>query len=299
MADRLGGHGPAKYPTGTRLGTSEGRGWRGLLAECWRHPEGELGETLVADTEVIVMLEGRAPIRRRGDGQVQHCNAVPGTVWICPAGVYEDMIHLYGEVRESIHLFLPATPFSATALREMNVDPARVSLHYDGGFRDPLIEQIARGVQAEMLDPAPAGKMLVETLAAALGVHLLQNHSNLGSAPGLLPAARGALDSRRLQRVKDFIESHLDQDLTIERLATEACLSPFHFARAFKAATGVAPHRYVTDRRIEEAKTWIAEGHLSLAEIAFRCGFSSQASFTKWFKRLTGATPGAYRTSHR
>ena len=295
--DHLGGHGPAKYPTGTRLGTSEGRGWRGLLAERWTNPEGELGETLVTDTEVIVLLEGRLPIRRRGDGQVQHCTAVPGTIWICPAGVYEDMIHLYGKVRESLHLFLPALPFSGTALREMNVDPARISLNYEGGFRDPLIEQIARSVHAEMLDPAPAGKMLVETLASALGVHLLQNHSNLESASVALPAARGALDSRRLQRVKEFIEIHLDRDLTVETLANEACLSPFHFARAFKAATGVAPHRYVTDRRLEAARAWVAEG-VPFAEIAFRCGFSSQAYFTKWFRRLVGATPTEYRTSY-
>ena len=202
------------------------------------------------------MLQGRLPIRRRGDGEVQHCNAVPGTIWLCPAGVYEDMIHLYGEVRESIHLFLPALPLAETALREINVDPARVSLRYDGGFRDPLIEQIARNIQAEMLDPAPAGKMLAETLASALGAHVLRNHSNLDSASVSLPAARGALDPRRLQRVKDLIETHPGEDLTIETLAKEACLSPFHFARAFKAATGVAPHRYVTDRRIEKAKFW-------------------------------------------
>ena len=72
------------------------------------------------------------------------------------------MIHLYGEVGESIHLFLPALPLAETALREINVDPARVSLRYDGGFRDSLIEQIARNIHAEMLNPAPAGKMLVE-----------------------------------------------------------------------------------------------------------------------------------------
>ena len=205
---RLGGHGPAKYPTGTRLGTSEGQGWKGLLAKRWRNPAGDLGAVQVRDTEVIVMLQGRLPIRRRGDGEVQHCNAVPGTIWLCPAGVYEDMIHLYGEVRESIHLFLPAVPLAETALREINVDPARVSLRYDGGFRDPLIEQIARNIQAEMLDPAPAGKMLAETLASALGAHVLRNHSNLDSASVSLPAARGALDPRRLQRVKDLIETN-------------------------------------------------------------------------------------------
>ena len=296
---RLVGHGPAKYPTGTRLGTSEGQGWKGLLAERWRNPEGDLGAVQVRDTEIIVMLQGRLLVRRRGDGQVQHCNAVPGTIWLCPAGVYEDMIHLYGEVRESIHLFLPAVPLAETALREINVDPARVSLRYEGGFRDPLIEQIARNIHAEMLDPAPAGKMLVETLASALGAHVLRNHSNLDSASVSLPTARGALDPRRLQRVKDLIETNPGADLTIETLAKEACLSPFHFARAFKAATGVAPHRYVTDRRIEKAKFWISEGRRPLAEIAYLCGFSSQASFTKWFGRLVGATPRAYRAGCR
>ena len=296
---RLVGHGPAKYPTGTRLGTSEGQGWKGLLAERWRNPEGDLGAVQVRDTEIIVMLQGRLLVRRRGDGQVQHCNAVPGTIWLCPAGVYEDMIHLYGEVRESIHLFLPAVPLAETALREINVDPARVSLRYEGGFRDPLIEQIARNIHAEMLDPAPAGKMLVETLASALGAHVLRNHSNLDSASVSLPAARGALDPRRLQRVKDLIETNPGEDLTIEALAKEACLSPFHFARAFKAATGMAPHRYVTDRRIEKAKFWISEGRRPLAEIAHLCGFSSQAYFTKWFGRLVGATPRAYRAACR
>ena len=296
---RLGGHGPAKYPTGTRLGTSEGRGWKGLLAERWRNPEGGLGAVQVCDTEIIVLLQGRLSIRRRGDGQVQHCNAVLGTIWICPAGVYEDMIHLYGEVRESIHLFLPALPLSETALREIDVDPGRVNLRYDGGFRDPLIEQIARNIQAEMLDPAPAGKMLVETLASALGAHVLRNHSNLESASVSLAIARGALDPRRLQRVKDLIETHFAEDLTIETLAKEACLSPFHFARAFKAAAGMTPHGYLTDRWIEKAKAWILEGRLSFAEIAHRCGFPSPAYFTKWFKRLVGATPGVYRAGCR
>ncbi|MDE2972737.1 MAG: AraC family transcriptional regulator [Acidobacteriota bacterium] len=292
----LARHAPAKYVTGTQLGTSNGLGWNGLLAERWRHAPGKLGKAHGPETEVVVILEGRLPVRRGGDPRSQNCFVIPGTIGLCPAGVQEETVQLHGEIRESLHLFLPS--LAETALRETDIDPDKVRLRYERGFRDPLIEGIGRTIRAEMLDPTPAGNMLVETLASALGVHLLQRHSNLASASPSLPVPRGALDPGRLGRVRDFIETNLGEDLTIEALANEACLSPFHFARAFKAATGMAPHRYLTSRRLEKARSWISEGRLSLAEIAFRCGFSSQASFTRWFKRLVGATPGEYRTSY-
>ena len=291
----LAGHGRAKYTTGALLGTSRDRQWNGLLAERWSHSEGDLGEVRPRETEIVVMLAGRAHVRRRGDGRLQHHDAVPGTVWLCPAGIREDMIRIYGEIPETVHIYLPAPPLSATALRELDIDPDTIGLHYDGGFRDPLIENIARAVQTEMVDPAPGGKMLVETLASALGVQVLRCHSNLEPASVSLPSVRGALDARRLRRVVDFIDTHLSEELTIERLANEACLSPFHFARAFKSATGTAPHRYLTDRRIGRARALVAEGRLPLAKIADRCGFSSQPHFTYWFKRIVGTTPGAYR----
>ena len=294
---RLAGHGRAKYTTGTLLGSSSDRGWNGLLAERWSHAEGDLAEFLPSETEIAVMLEGRVHLRRRGDGRLQHSDAVPGMIWLCPAGIREDMIRAYGDIPEMIHLYLPAMPLSETALRELEVDPDTVKLHFDGGFRDPLIERIARAIHAEMVDPAPAGKMLVETLASALGVQILRHHSNLVRGSVSLPSVRGALDPRRLRRVSEYIEAHLSEELSVEMLANQAYLSPFHFARAFKAATGTTPHRYLTDRRIERAKALIAEGRLPLAEIAHVCGFSSQAHFTRWFKRIVGTTPGAYRTN--
>ena len=142
-----------------------------MLAEHWRHSEGDLAEIRPRDTKVIVMLQGRLRIRRRGDGRLQHLDAVPGMVWLCPAGIHGDMVHLYGEVEESIHLYLPASPLSETALQEFDVDPDKIRLRYDGGFRDPLIEYIAREIHAEMIDEAPLGRMQVETLAKALGVY--------------------------------------------------------------------------------------------------------------------------------
>ena len=293
--NRLGSHGHAKRSTGTRLGTSDGRGWKGLLAQRWSHSEGELDKREAGYNEIMVLLEGRLSVRRRGDGRLEKFAAVPGTVGLCPRGVREDMLYLGGKVCESVYLLFPDSPLSETALREFDVDPDKVGLRYVGGFPDPLIEQVARTIRAEMIDPKPSGKMLVETLTSALWVHILRHYSNLNSVSVPLPVARGALDPRRLRLVKDFIEAHLGEDLSIEALANEACLSPFHFARAFKAATGTAPHSYLTDRRIEKAKYLIAGGRIPIAKIACLCGFSSQAYFTTWFKRVVGTTPAEYR----
>ena len=88
-----------------------------------------------------------------------------------------------------------------------------------------------------MTDPALAGKMLVETLAAALSVHLVRQYSNLAPASISLPSARGALDPRSLRRVTDFIESKLGEDLTIEALAKEVRIPTIPITRSGKTIT--------------------------------------------------------------
>lgn len=106
----------------------------------------------------------------------------------------------------------------------------------------------------------------------------------------------GKLSPKRLSRVLDFIERHVGEDIGLSDLAAAAHLSPFHFARSFKASTGQSPLRYLADRRLDLAKSLIAEGEIPLAEIALICNFSSQANFTRAFTRAMGMSPGQYRT---
>ncbi len=291
----LVGHGDEKYTTGVCLASSHGRAWEGLLAERWRHRPGDLAEIEPRETEVVVLIDGRLNVRRRGDGRLQQTAAVPGTVWLCPAGIREDMIRLNGEISESIHLYLPDTPLDTTSLAEFDRDPANVQLQYDGGFHDPLIEQIARAVRTELADPAPASGLLIETLSATLAAYLLRHHSNLGPGAARLPRAEGALDLRRLNRVKDYIAANLDGALSLQEMAGIACLSRHHFARAFKAAVGETPHRYVVEQRLQRAKAMLSTREASLAEIAMVCGFANQAHFSRVFRQATGLTPGMFR----
>lgn len=106
---------------------------------------------------------------------------------------------------------------------------------------------------------------------------------------------RGGLTPVQLRRVLDHIEADLGEDTSLRRLAELVRLSPHHFARAFKQSTGLAPHRYVLQRRIARAKEMLSDRQLSLAELGQSLGFASQAHFTTTFRAETGTTPGAYR----
>jgi AraC family transcriptional regulator len=87
---------------------------------------------------------------------------------------------------------------------------------------------------------------------------------------------------------------------TLERMAAVAHLSPYHFARQFRAATGLAPYQYVIARRVQRAQQLLrADGELGLAEVAFRAGFSDQSHFSSHFKRIVGVTPRQFRISAR
>ena len=91
----------------------------------------------------------------------------------------------------------------------------------------------------------------------------------------------------------------LGSDITVADLAEVACLSRFHFLRAFKVATGVTPHRYLSDLRLDHAKALLRQGDISLGDLAQACRFTSQANFSRAFRRAVGMSPGAYRRAMR
>jgi AraC family transcriptional regulator len=102
--------------------------------------------------------------------------------------------------------------------------------------------------------------------------------------------------------VLDHIHGNLGEDLRLDGLAAVAGMDRHHFARAFKAATGTPPHRYVTERRLELAARLLrerADPPHAIADIAYRVGLSSQSHLTTAFRRRYGATPHAYRRAHR
>ena len=133
-------------------------------------------------------------------------------------------------------------------------------------------------------------------------------HGMFGNAAGkspdvalaqLHPRSRGGLPPRALRRVCEYVEAHLEKNISLQMLASTAGLSMSHFARAFKQSQGVPPHEYLVRCRVRRVQELLATTDLPLSEIARASGFSDQSHCTRRFREQVGVTPSGYRWSMR
>jgi AraC family transcriptional regulator len=289
-------NGQEKYGSAGLLLSSIDRGWFGLSAELRNHRKGVIPwSSPQSNTEICVDLSGNdSLVTRRAAGVEDRRVARHGTIWLSPPGLPEGSVEIAEDLVGILHIYLPPSRFSQLYLG-IDIDESSVRLlRYEGAFEDALLFEIAHAIAAELRAQTWAGSVLVETLANSLAARLVQKHTRASvlSPPRL---TREGLDRRRLYRVLDYIAANLEGDLTIDRMASIANLSKYHFARAFRKSTGQSPHSYVSAKRFERAKALLMQGERSLVDIALALGFSCQANFTRAFKQATGQTPGHFR----
>ncbi len=232
---------------------------------------------------------------RRANGLLQRTAATHGTIWLSPSGVTEEFMVMSQDLLEVLHIYLPQNPFVVLESSEATAALEKATLCYHAGFHDLLLEQIAYSILTEMRHETSSGRILIEALVRSVAARLLHSYSSISIKCPELGAMRNRLAERKLRQVLDFIETHLADNLTVQQMASVACLSQFHFAREFKAATGKSPYQLLTERRIVRAKALLTETDRSLVDIALACGFASPGSFCRVFCRAIGATPGRYR----
>ena len=131
------------------------------------------------------------------------------------------------------------------------------------------------------------------------GVHLAASLRKTADLAQARPRIRGGLPPRALTRVREYIEAHLEETISIEALAGIVGFSKYHFARAFKQSEGLTPHDYLLQCRVRRAQELLANTDLPLSEIALASGFSDQSHFARRFRERLGVTPSSYRWSMR
>ncbi|MEM7723727.1 MAG: AraC family transcriptional regulator [Pseudomonadota bacterium] len=196
--------------------------------------------------------------------------------WIMPAGAE-------GLCEFDRPLDFLTISFGADVLRDLGVSDIS-TLAPQVGDLDPVLLSMA--LQADKFDTG--GTLYRETMHRAMAAQLVQ-----AIAPPSDAAA--PLEDQRLARVVDYIKDNIAADLSIDTMAGIAAMSPSHFAKSFKAATGASPLQYVISERLTLAGVLLKSTKLPVAEIAYRVGYNDLSRFGQHFKRHYKTTPANHR----
>ena len=259
--------------------------WEGIAIEHHLQPPAECDLCLPKHTICILLSDCQT--ERRVNGGRLHCNhAQRGELIVYPA-TSEHWVR-WQEQAEFLLLFLEPD-LLVQAAKELASRSTVEVIASEQERDDPLMLQVALALKAEIDEGMVASSSLyAESLANMLATHLLRHYTVWK------PAFQEVVEKHpatMLRHVIEYIHDNLDQQLTLAELSQVAGMSPYHFARTFKQVTGVTPHQYVLNARVEHAKGLLLQGKLTLAEIASQVGFFDQSHFTRSFKRLVGVTP--------
>jgi AraC family transcriptional regulator len=279
------------------VGASDRLGWVGLEAVRYRTAHA-FEHNLPALSHHRLVLFARPPeeLDLLYKGVKRHVPPPTGAISVVPAGS-SSLWRLSGP-RDTLHIYLEPGLVARVAAEAFDLDLPRLAVPPLDCLDLPHIRAAMGAVAAELASGGDGGRLAAESLANLLAVQLIRHVL----APPRRPeqGRDGALPRGRLRAVVEYVEEHLDIGLSLEQMATVARLSAYHFARQFKAATGLPPHQFVITRRVERAKEVLQAGtELSLAEVAADVGFSDQSQLCHHFKSLVGVTPGRFRMSER
>lgn len=160
---------------------------------------------------------------------------------------------------------------------------------------DPTLLSLAVRLVEEVKQPSPLAVLKGQSLIDLFLVQLAEAHSTLRKSA----TEYGVLSRRSLTDVVEYIESNLNQNLSLQEIAEVANLSSFHFLRQFKRTFLVTPHYYVLHRRVERAKLLLQNEAISIQDVATMVGFVDPGHFSKAFKQRTGLSPSQYRRQYR
>ena len=279
---------------GSCLLSSHQAGWENITLEHHFLPRAwETPNVKYAQHTIITHLNPRTNLERKiGDRQQDYYMSVGDTA-IIPA----DAVHQAVNKNECEGLFLGLdTQFVANIAYEA-IDPDNIELVPIFIKSDPLIYHLGLALKSELEIDYFGSRPYAESLAIALAAHIVKRYS---TRKVKLNRYDDGLSRYSLRQALDYINENFHRsNLKIAEIATVVGISPYYFSRLFRQSTGLSPHEYLTQRRLEVAKQLLRKTDLPIVEISAEVGFNSQSHFITLFRKQVGTTPLKYRKEFR
>jgi AraC family transcriptional regulator len=258
------------------------------------HPPGRIGDPIprqdaymvccqLRDRDGIECWEDGRPFAmsplRAGDTTIHHLERNPLAMIDCP-------LH-------TMMWFVPRAALNALAdqLNAPHIDEVRFDPRV--GVADDTIRQISLSMLPALRAPERLNRLFADHVSLALAAHVAQAYGDMRSQRR---PAKGGLAPWQERRAKELLRADLAGATPLADVAAACGLSPDYFSRAFRKSTGMPPHAWLLQARVERAMTLLRQRDRSLSEIALACGFVDQSHFTRVFSARVGTPPGAWRS---
>ena len=260
--------------------------WTGLILEKHRVGAVEIPEHEHHTFCLHLQTSGSVEMDWHSHGRTGHLNTGAGNLIFLTPGTRDSLLW-HGPSQRIVASIDPSILVKAARQLELSQLPDFENLW---SFQDDQLRLLLTEMEREVTSGSATGPLYGDLLGLSLSVALIRKYGH--PSPTL---HKGGIAKPRLNRVLEYIAANLPSEIRLEDLAAVAGLSVFHFARAFRESTGVTPHQYVLQRRIDSVKTLLRSRNWNLEAIASATGFADASHLTKAFRRHTGTTPKTWQ----
>ena len=267
-------------------------GWEETILKGYRYDSLDVEIPTMRDYMIVVYRSGVAEMSRRSGGPWQSARVEPGVVSVLTRAEQSQWRWDKG-INES-HLYLTQSAVARVAGEVFDKDVRDVEMQDMVRSEDPVLPALVSLFENELKCGLVGGQIYVDALKAQLCIHMLRQYAKV-----VFRDYRnyGRLSRAQCRLVVQYIEEHLDKNISLQDLASLSQLSVFAFMRKFRADFQCAPHAYVLAQRVKRAQQQLARPDIPLKVVAANCGFSDQSHMTRVFRRMLNVTPAEYRRS--
>ena len=267
-------------------------GWPGISVRGYRYTGLDVTVPPVRDYVIVAYRHGTTAMRRQAGGEWVSETMRPGDVSLLTRAAESHWIWP-GDI-EVVQVYLTAGELAATCREMYEREVEDVELMDEVKADDPAIHAAAIAIAQEAAQGGAGSALLVGSLSCQLAVHILRRHARVLFRE---PDGSDGLTFRQERAVRDYVDAHLSENITLDDLAGSVALSRFHFARMFRQATGTSPHEFVLQQRLARARALLSRTDAPLLGIAASCGFADQSHMNRVFRKRVGQTPGQFRAA--